>query len=156
MKLLPRIDPRRTKYADFARAYALVSLLVVAFLSVVYAIMLAVAFGAPLNLSRVLLPLIGLLLIGVGVLLRDVRPNWFVGIRTPWTLSSERSWTATHRLGRWVLIGMGLTLVLAGVLETSWAVMLAIVLCIGGVVGLVAYSFVVWRDDPNRSPTGLA
>ena len=50
---------------------------------------------------------------------------------------------------------MGATIALAGVLETTWAAFLAIALCIAGVVGLVAYSFVVWRDDPNRSPSGL-
>jgi uncharacterized membrane protein len=155
LKLLPRIDPRRANYADFARTYSMVTLLVVAFLGVVYAIVLAVMFGAPLNLSRVVLPLLGVLLICLGAALQDVRPNWFVGIRTPWTLNSERSWTATHRIGRWVLIGMGVALVVAGLLETAWAVSLAIVLCIVGVVGLVAYSFAVWRDDPNRSSTGL-
>ncbi len=155
LTLLPRIEPRRASYAQFARTYSIVSLLVVVFLGVVCGITLAVAFGVPLNVSRLVLPLVGLLLIGIGAVLQDVRPNWFVGIRTPWTLSSERSWTATHRAGRWVLIGMGATIALAGVLETTWAAFLAIALCIAGVVGLVAYSFVVWRDDPNRSPSGL-
>ena len=151
MKVLPRIDPRRTSYAGFARSYAFVTLLIVAFFGVVYAITLAVIFGAPLNVSRVVLPLVGVLLIGIGALLQDVQPNWFVGIRTPWTLSSNRSWTATHRAGRWVLIAMGAALVLAGVLLTPWAVILALALCVVGVLGLVAYSFFVWRDDPNRS-----
>jgi uncharacterized membrane protein len=152
LKLLPRVGPRRANYADIARTYTYVTLLVVVFFGIVYAITLAVTFGAPLNVSRVVLPLVGLLLIAIGAMLQDVRPNWFVGIRTPWTLNSNRSWTATHRLGRWVLIAMGLALVLAGVLETSWAVLVAMALCVAGVVGLVAYSFIVWRDDPNRSP----
>jgi uncharacterized membrane protein len=152
MTFLPRIDPRRASYASFARAYSFILVLIAAFLGVIYAMTLAVTFGIPLNVSRVVLPLMGLLLIGIGVVLQQVRPNWFVGIRTPWTLSSERSWTATHSLGRWVFIGMGAAFVLAGALETAWAAKLAIALLLLGVAGLVVYSFFVWRDDPNRSP----
>jgi uncharacterized membrane protein len=153
VKLLPRIDPLKAHYAEFSRAYAVVALLIVAFLAAVYATTLAVAFGVPVNASRVVLPLLGVLLIGIGAVLNQVRPNWFVGIRTPWTLSSERSWTATHRVGRWVLIGMGAAWVLAGLLQTSWALDLALLLCLAGILGLVAYSFVAWRDDPERLPT---
>ena len=69
----------------------------------------------------VLAALVGLLLSVLGSLLGQVRPNWFFGIRTPWTLSSERSWTATHRLGRWVLLVMGLAIGLAGLVQAAWA-----------------------------------
>jgi uncharacterized membrane protein len=152
LTFLPRIDPRRANYASFGRAYSFVLVLVVAFLAVIYAMMLAVTFGVPLNVTQVVLPLLGLLFIGIGAVLQQVRPNWFVGIRTPWTLSSERSWTATHSLARWVFIGIGVVFVLAGVLETAWAAVLAVALALVGTVGLVVYSFFVWRDDPDKSP----
>jgi uncharacterized membrane protein len=127
------------------------TLVIVAFFGAVYAIVLAHTFGAPVNVSRLIVPLVGVLLIAIGALLDQVRPNWFFGIRTPWTLSSERSWSATHHAGRWVFIGLGVAMVLAGVLQTGWAISLAVVLCIAGVLGLVAYSYVIWRDDPERS-----
>jgi uncharacterized membrane protein len=153
LTLLPRVDPLRAHYAEFARAYATLRLLIIAFMAAIYAAMLAAAFGVPFNMSRVVLPLVGVLLIGIGAVLTDVRPNWFVGIRTPWTLSSERSWVATHRLGRWVFIGMGAALILAGVVEVPWMLYLALAICVCGTLGLVAYSFVVWRDDPEHSST---
>jgi len=151
LTLLPRIDPRRERYAEFHGALALFKLLIVAFLAAVYAIILAAAFGASLNMTRVVLPLVGVLLIGLGAMIDQVRPNWFVGIRTPWTLSSERSWSATHRAGRWVFIAMGAAFVLAGVVGTALAVYLALVLVVAGVAGLVVYSYLVWRQDPGRA-----
>jgi uncharacterized membrane protein len=156
MTLLPRVDPLRSRYAEFARAYSIMVLLIVAFFGAVYAGTLAVAFGVHLNVSQLVLGLVGILLVGIGALMNQVRPNWFVGIRTPWTLSSERSWSATHRAARWVLIAMGVSMAVAGLLQTAWALYLALLLIVVGTVGLVAYSFVVWRDDPRRTPTRLA
>ncbi|MBV9580052.1 MAG: SdpI family protein, partial [Chloroflexi bacterium] len=151
LKLLPRIDPRGERYADFAAAYEILTLAIAAFMAAVYAVTLAIAFGAALNATRIILPLVGVLLVVVGAVLGQVQPNWFVGIRTPWTLSSEKSWSATHRMGRWVLIGLGAVLVVAGLVQTSWALVGALLLCVAGCVGLIAYSFVVWRDDPDRT-----
>jgi uncharacterized membrane protein len=150
MKTLPRIDPHRARYAEFASAYAIATLAIVAFLAAVQAIVLASAIGRPVNVGLVIAPLVGVLLIVLGAVLSQVRPNWFFGIRTPWTLSSDRSWTATHRLGRWVLMAMGLAVGLAGFVQSPWAFYLAMIVCLAGTLGLVVYSFVVWRDDPQR------
>jgi uncharacterized membrane protein len=149
LTLLPHIDPRRERYAEFEGAFEVLKLLIVAFLAAVYAAMLAAVFGATLNMTRVVLPLVGVLLIGIGAVIGQVRPNWFVGIRTPWTLSSERAWSATHRAGRWVFIAMGAAMLLAGLADSGWALYSALLLCVAGVVGLVVYSYVVWRQDPH-------
>jgi uncharacterized membrane protein len=154
LKLLPRIDPNRARYVEFTSAYAIASLAIVAFLAAVHATVLASALGVAVNVGLVIGPLVGLLLIVLGAVMGDVRPNWFFGVRTPWTLSSERSWTATHRAARWVLLVMGLVIALAGVSQTEWSIYLAVSTCVVGVVGLVAYSFVVWRDDPQRHGVG--
>jgi hypothetical protein len=55
----------------------------------------------------------------IGFYLNRVEPNWFVGIRTPWTLTSERSWRKTHELGRWVFLLMGLALMISSFLRTA-------------------------------------
>jgi uncharacterized membrane protein len=150
LKLLPRIDPNRARYVEFASAYAIASVAIVAFLAAIQAVVLAIALGRTLNVGLIVAPLAGVLLMVLGAVMGEVKPNWFFGIRTPWTLSSERSWTATHRAGRWVLGAMGLAIALAGVLQTTWALYAALVLCLAGTLGLVVYSFIVWRDDPQR------
>ena len=57
-------------------------------------------------------------------LLAKIRPNWFVGIKTPWTLISKLSWIKTHRLGEWLFMVMGLTFIgmgLTGLADSAWA-----------------------------------
>jgi immunity protein, SdpI family len=121
-------------------------------LTLTYAETLVWMLGASINLTAVFVTLVGVLFAAIGAVLDRVRPNWFFGIRTPWTLSSERAWQATHRAGRWVFIGMGVLLVLAGLIQSTWALYAAFVVCGVAVLALIAYSFVVWRSDPDRTP----
>jgi len=150
LKLLPRFDPRRDRYAEFATAYGVATLAIQVFLALVYAVMLGIMLGAPINPTMVIVPLVGVLLVALGAILDHVKPNWLIGIRTPWTLSSEHAWTATHRAGKWVFMAMGALLVLAGIVQTPWLIYVGIMACIVGTLGLVAYSFVVWRGDQRR------
>jgi uncharacterized membrane protein len=154
LRFLPRIDPKRgDRYREFAGAYALTGLAIVGVLAVTYAMMLLWVGGIPLNFGLVIGSLVGALLVVIGAVMGSIRPNWFFGIRTPWTLSSDYSWSATHRVGRWVFVVMGLSVALAGIVQTPWALYTAMVVCLGGVLGLVAYSYVAWRDDPARLTT---
>jgi immunity protein, SdpI family len=147
LKVLPLVDPRRARYAEFATAYAVLTLAIVVFFALVYAFILAAVLGIEMNATIVIVPLVGLLLIVIGAVLGQVRPNWFVGIRTPWTLSSEHAWIETHRAGRWVFVGMGALLIIAGLLQFPWLLSIAIAGCVLGALGLVLYSYLVWRDD---------
>ncbi|WP_291843674.1 SdpI family protein [Maricaulis sp.] len=94
---------------------------------------------------------VGALFVLLGNVLGKARPNWFVGVRTPWTLSSDLAWDKTHRL-------TGRLMVLAGlaILVSIWfvpperQVFLVLVLALTpAVVGMV-YSYLVWRSDPDR------
>lgn len=87
----------------------------------------------------------------IGNVLGKIRPNWFAGIRTPWTLDSNRSWTKTHRLGGWLFVLLGLGLILAGISGSAWAILAALACLICVTVLLLVYSYLVWRNDPARS-----
>ncbi len=87
----------------------------------------------------------------LGIPMHKIRPNWFVGIRTPWTLSSELSWRKTHRLGGWVLALMGLALVVSGLVGSPAAFGVALIFLVAGIIFLFVYSYLVWRVDPERS-----
>ena len=60
--------------------------------------------------------LIGVLFVGLGNVMGKIRPNWFVGFRTPWGLNSPDVWTRTHRFGGRLMLGLGLVLIVAGLL----------------------------------------
>jgi uncharacterized membrane protein len=92
---------------------------------------------------------IGVVLIVVGNYLGKVRSNFFFGIRTPWTLSSELSWNRTHRLGGRLSVLIGLVALLTPVFPWAGVVALAVGAPIMVIV-LVIYSYVQWNRDPAK------
>jgi len=147
---VPRIDPGRANYASFRQAYDVVRLSVLVVLAAVHASMNASLHGLPLGPPTVVPLAVGALLIVLGNFMGKFRPNWFVGIRTPWTLSSAQSWSRTHRAGGWVFVAGGLLLMAAAALP--WLVVPALVVVVGGSLGLVAFSYVAWKADPDKRP----
>src|SRR2546425_3355252 len=94
--VLPKVDPRGENYAKFLSSYWLIANAVIVFLLVAHGMIIAAGLGFAVKIDR-LMPLgIGLLFVFLGNFLTRVEPNWFVGIRTPWTLSSDTVWRRTH------------------------------------------------------------
>jgi len=106
--LLPAIDPRRANYAAFIGFYRAVRIALVLVLAAVDAVTLAAALGHPVDGSVVVPLVVSLLLVFVGNSLPRVRHNYFVGIRTPWTLADEGVWRRTHRFAGPVFVAGGL------------------------------------------------
>jgi len=152
MLFLPRIDPGRANYQRFLGAYYALRVAVLVTLAVVTGIIHLSMRGQPVDVPRLVGLTVGGLFFLVGNLMGKIRPNWFVGVRTPWTLSSKRSWTRTHRLAGWVFVLGGLCIMGAGLFRTPAAVGLAVAVMAIGVLGTVVYSYVVWRTDPDRVP----
>ena len=150
LRYLPELDPLRGRYREFAGAYAAVRLVVVLGLAVLYGVTLLAALGWGTNVAVAIPGLAAVLLAVIGLTLDRLRPNWFIGIRTPWTLTSEHSWVATHRAGKWVFLMMAVGLAIAGILRTQWAATAAAALCLFGALGLFVYSYAAWRSDPAR------
>jgi len=146
-EVLPRIDPRRGNYAKFGDTYWLIVNGLLLFLGAVHVALLAHALGVPVRIDRVIAAGLGVLLIVLGSYLARVEPNWFVGIRTPWTLSSERVWHRTHRLGGRVFVVGGVLAVLTVFLPTPAA--LPVVAGVTIVVALVpvVLSYVLWKQE---------
>jgi uncharacterized membrane protein len=154
MLVLPRFDPLRANYARFTGAYAGLRAMVVAFMAGLHAIIIGWTLGARVSMLVAVPLLSGLLLAGLGVILGRLQPTWFVGIRTPWTLSSQESWTKTHRLGGRLFIAMGLAIALLALRKTAWVVPIMVGLLLGVTTVLVVYSYVVWKRDPHRTGGG--
>jgi uncharacterized membrane protein len=150
--LLPRIDPRRANVERFAEDRRLLVNLMILFFAVVQAATFAHALGWPVQVDRVVMASIGLLLVGLGNYLPRIRSNWFMGIRTPWTMDNERVWRATHRVGGRTFVAAGLVMALAALLPEpvrAWAAVAAVAVAV--VVPLV-YSYVAYRRDAAGQP----
>ena len=150
--VLPAIDPCRTNYEGFAKVYAIFRGAIIAFTGAVYAATTLVALGHRVDMGRIITVSLGLLFIVLGSYLGKVRPNWFVGIRTPWTLSSRLSWTKTHRLGGRLLSASGMATLLCGAVRPTWGVFVMLGTILPSMLAMTAYSYFVWRDDPDRTP----
>ncbi len=148
LAVLPRIDPRRSGIAKSMRAYNLVWAAVVVFLAVIHLMATRSAVSetdSGIN-ARLVVVVLGVLYLVIGNYLPKTGSNWFFGIRTPWTLSDERVWTATHRLGGRLFMASGLfTLVAAVVGPDSVAIGLAVAMAVVTAVVTIVYSYVLYR-----------
>lgn len=97
--LVPRIDPLRENIAAFRPVYDWFVVVFTAFMAVIHGGVIAFNLGYEFDFTLLILTTVAGLFYYVGVLLEHAERNWFVGIRTPWTLSSADVWDRTHRLG---------------------------------------------------------
>jgi len=151
--VIPRLDPRKGHLLRSSRAYAAIWLALAGLLTALNITVTRAALGYPTAMEKWLLPSVGLMLVVIGNYLGKIRSNFFVGIRTPWTLSSERSWNKTHRLGGWVFVGVGLLLMAAGVIQPPTRIVARgfLVVLLLMTLWLTVYSYLVWRSDPDRA-----
>jgi uncharacterized membrane protein len=149
--VLPTFDPGRANYPSFAGAYNAIRLTLTLFLSCIYIVSVLVALGYHVNMTTVIGLAMGLLFIVLGNVMGKIRPNWFVGVRTPWTLTSKLSWTKTHRLAGWLFILMGLIAVAWALVQTQWVFILMVTVDVCCGVAMVVYSYLVYRTDPART-----
>jgi uncharacterized membrane protein len=103
LHFVPWLDPklrRQLNWADRMDAVLpIFRILFAAFFLVTFLVVFGATIGISISVGRILVSSILLLLAGIGNYLGNLKPNYFVGIRTPWTLESPATWRATHRLG---------------------------------------------------------
>jgi uncharacterized membrane protein len=149
MRGLPAIDPRRANYVKFQPTYDFVVNAVLTVLALIHLAVIGAALGAPISIHRLVPIAFGVMLIAIGNQLPRARPNWWFGIRTPWTLSNDRVWERTHRVGGYLMTGAGAAIIV-GALVTKLAGPLIIVCVAGAGLGSVIYSYVAWRQETSR------
>lgn len=152
MLVFPRIDPGRANYASFAGVYVVLRLAILSLLAALTAIVHLTIRGQRVSMASALPVLMGALFVVIGGLMGKLRPNWFVGIRTPWTLSSKVSWTRTHRLAGWLVLVSGLSMLAATPAGPRIAQRVMIGSMVLTSVISVAYSYFVWRTDADKLP----
>src|SRR5436190_21433005 len=150
--VLPKLDPRRENYAKFIRSYWLIANAVMVFLLVAHALVIASGLGVDVKIER-LIPLgVGVLFVFLGNYLTRVEPNWFIGIRTPWTLSSDTVWRRTHRTGGMLMVMGGLILAVSAFLpRPAFLVLFCVTIVIVAVIPIVQ-SYVLWKREQHDRP----
>jgi uncharacterized membrane protein len=138
--ILPKIDPKKSNYKRFEGTYFKMMNGILLFLFMIQVLQIASSLGK-VNPAYVIPELVGILFIFIGNFSPKFKPNYFVGIRTPWTLASEEVWKKTHRFGGKVFVILGLLLLavpLIPVVLQAYYVMAVIVV---GLVLIVLSSY---------------
>ena len=108
-KFLPLIDPKKQiKYGE--DTFQKLGLGMVIFLAALNITIIFSTAHHGFQIHKLIFPLIGLMFVFLGNIMNSIKPNYFAGIRTPWTLESEDNWRATHRLASKVWFAGGIIL----------------------------------------------
>ena len=155
MKLIPVISPKGFRTDKFSDVMGVLQVTLVGFMSIIAILVLLEARGLNVRINEMITAGVGLLFVIIGNYLGKVRKNFFIGIRTPWTLASDEVWNRTHRIG-------GRLFMLSGVIIWIGAFSgVPLIWTVGVAVGLllipVVYSYFLYRriegfetDDTNN------
>jgi uncharacterized membrane protein len=146
--VIPSIDPLKANVEKFREAFNAFILFIVIFLGYVWKLTILWNMGyTDFNMGQMMLPALGLLFMLSGVLLWKAKRNFFIGIRTPWTLSSDTVWEKTHRLGAILFFFSGVLAMFGAFLSGAIAFLLVLVPLLASSLFLVVYSYVVYRQE---------
>ena len=152
LAVVPRIDPLGENVADFRAYYDWFVVLFAAFMALVHGGIVAFNLGVEFDFTLLVLAAVAGLLYYVGVLLTHAEQNWFVGIRTPWTLSDETVWKRTHELGG-RLFKLTAAVSLVGLAFGDYAVYFLLVPALATAAATVGYSYYLYErlDDAGTA-----
>jgi uncharacterized membrane protein len=150
--LIPVIDPMRANIASFRGLFNVFIAVIVAFMLYLHVLTLLWNQGLQtFRMSTALLPAMGLLFIFMGALLRRAKRNFFIGIRTPWTLASDRVWDRTHQLGSRLFIVSGILALVGAFFPGAVAYGLVLVPVLVSTLVVLIYSYFLWRAEQTTS-----
>jgi uncharacterized membrane protein len=145
---IPAIDPLKANIAKFRPVFNLFILFMILFMLYMHGLTLAWSLGYQnFKMSQAMLPFMGLLFIFIGHLMRSAKRNFFIGIRTPWTLSSDRVWDQTHRVGAILFMASGVLAMIGSFFGGVAAFWLLFVPLIASTLFLLVYSYVLYQGE---------
>lgn len=145
--VIPRIDPLKANIESFRSEYNVLWLGIGVYFAYIFGIAMAWNLGYRFDFVIAMVPAMAVLFYMIGAVLEKSKRNWFMGIRTPWTLSSDVVWDKTHRFGGKVF-KLAAVLSLVGLfVDSVVAVWLIIVPIMVASLGTVIYSYIIYRQE---------
>ena len=141
---LPKIDPYKKNFDQFKKYFQNFINLIFAFFFYIYLVTIVWNLGVNFNMIQVLCPAFAALFYYAGVLTSHAKQNWFVGIRTPWTMSNELVWDKTHKIGGKLFKLTGLISLLSLILP-DFSVFFILVPILFTTVFVFIYSYIEYK-----------
>ncbi|MCL5611410.1 MAG: SdpI family protein [Chloroflexi bacterium] len=140
---IPSIDPLKENIAKFRDTFNAFIVLAVAFMLYMHILTLVYNLGHTFRISLAMIPGLGLIFVFAGVMMSKAKRNYFIGIRTPWTLANETVWDETHKLGSKLFIGAGILSMFSLLLgENGFWLMMTLIM--GAALIPVVYSYILF------------
>jgi len=140
---LPWLSPKHFEVDSFRTTYLFIMVVLLATLAYVHALILAAGLSWQIDVGRAVLGGVCLLNALLGNVLGKVRRNFYVGIRTPWTIANEQVWYATHRLAAKTFFAAGLLGLVAVIFRAPFWLPVAVILA-GALIPAI-YSFAFYK-----------
>ena len=149
--LIPKIDPLKANIEKFRKYFDGFVVLIILFLFYLYLLTIFWNFGVQFSMNQVLPPAFGILFFYCGILIEKAKRNWFIGIRTPWTLSNDKVWERTHKIGGKLFKVVGIIAFL-GIIFPNYAFFLILFPVIAVSIFTVIYSYLEYRKEMVLRP----
>ncbi len=141
---LPKIEPRKMNLELFKEYYPGILLVTIGFLFYIYILSILAAFGYNFNMIQMIAPAFAAIFYYLGTVLDKIKSNFFIGIRTPWTISDELVWEKTHKLGGKLFKSSGIIALFGAFFkEIAFILVMGPILAVS--VFLVVYSYVEYK-----------
>jgi len=144
--LIPKVDPLKENIKKFRKYFDAFIILIIVFLFYIYLLSIFWNLGFRFNMGRLMLPALGILFYYCGILVENAKRNWFIGIRTPWTLSNEKVWEKTHKIGAKLFKIAGL-IAFIGILFPNYAFFFVLIPMLLFSVYTIVYSYFEYRKE---------
>lgn len=144
--LIPRIDPLKANIEKFRKYYDGFVVLMIVFLFYLYLLTIFWNINIRFNIVQLLAPAFGIVFYYTGILIENAKRNWFIGIRTPWTLSSEKVWDKTHKIGSKLFKISGLVTVF-GTFFQRYAIFFVVIPVILVTIYTIIYSYFEYKEE---------
>ncbi|QDX93193.1 DUF1648 domain-containing protein [Brevibacillus laterosporus] len=146
MNVLPKFDPRQDTYTKAKSTYLMTRYVVIVFMLVIHCIVILNGLGYNLDIGLIINMLVGLLFVFIGNVMPRMKPSYFVGIRTPWTLASDEVWRKTHFVGGRLFVLGGILIIVCSFLPSFLQVWALLVILLGTVVITFFISYFYYRQ----------
>lgn len=147
---LPYLDPKKERYEQFSKVYHVFKAIFIVFIAIIYFVVGFNGLGYNMPISSFIPAMVGFLFIVIGNYMSKIKPNWFMGIRTPWTLSSEEVWNKTHRLGAKLFIVGGLLMMFINAFPEKIILPLFVLIVTSLSLGTFGYSYYLYNQEEKK------
>lgn len=150
MVFAPRIDPKKKNYPKFNKNFTGFKNVMITFFFGLHMATIIYSLGYEFSMDKFIIIGVGCLFAYIGNIMPQIKPNYFMGLRTPWTLDNEEVWVKSHRIGGKIMFVGGIAILLSAFINgmTSFIVIITVTVVVS--VGITVISYFISKEVKNR------